>query len=515
MYEDVANDVKEKGYAAVSHVWGNQKMYSADELGINSGVEWEVPLSDPNKIRRLVNAMNRYKMEYCWFDVLCMPQNRQNEINEEIPFMGDYYNGAEMTFVLLTTNYVASESLAIWSSFMTDVIKDERDFTVEENKWFTYNRNILDMSGEVWFTRVWTLQEAILSNKIVLSGLDGSHLNLSDILDRIRCLEAINSTYSLLLFSKSHNLLPLSRAVKDRKTGEVTSTEALSYNMERECHKIHDRFYGVLGILGYKDFVIDYEMGIEDLNKNFAKYAYSKGDISWMSIGGNIGNGFVQPMYKGFNNIGIGWKETWPGSSGIVFDDRTLTMDVNLLGNVIYKANFAETGLKSDKFIGWCVRTFREWKFDDDDICSAMEGFRIYPSTNRQVAKVYLDGLSKNMELDEMGMEMARLFGADTATKNMFAMFSIMSDTNLLFRNATIMGIISDVAAKKIALIVCGNADVGDRVVFTKVADKGMRFLSIVTSNSDRRKGVCLYGAKEACGFLGISKQISHKFPLF
>ena len=501
MYEDVR-------YVAVSHVWGEQQMYTATELGINGGVDWEIPLSDPNKIRRLVDAMNHFGYEYCWFDILCMPQDRQDLINLEIPFMGDYYNGAEMTFVLLTTNYIASESLTIWSNFMVDVIDKGRDFTAEEHKWFTYNRNILDMSGEVWFTRVWTLQEAILSNKIVLSGLDGSHLNLSDVLDGIRCLEAVNSTYSLLLFSKSYNLMPLSRAVKDRKAGEITSAEALSYNMERECHKIHDRFYGVLGILGYKDLVVDYEMSIEDLNRTFAKYAYSKGDISWMSVGGNIGNGFVQPMYRGFNNIGTGWTEIWPGSSGTIFGDKTLTVTVNLLGDVVHRASFMETGLKSDKFIGWCVRTFREWKFDDDDICSAMEGFRTYPSTNRQVAKVYLDGLSKGMEWDEMGMEMARLFGANAATKNMFAMFSIISDTNLLFRSATIVGVTSSVMAKRIALIVCGDADIGDQIMLTKVADKGSRFLGII----GERKGICLYGAKEIYDFFRISKQISHEF---
>ncbi|KAF9341884.1 hypothetical protein BGZ91_011952 [Linnemannia elongata] len=99
MYENVADDVTNKGYVAISHVWGDQQMYSADELGINSGVNWEIPLSNPNKIRRLVDAMNYYEKEYCWFDVLCMPQDNQGEINLEIPFMGDYYGGADMTLM--------------------------------------------------------------------------------------------------------------------------------------------------------------------------------------------------------------------------------------------------------------------------------------------------------------------------------------------------------------------------------------------------------------------------------
>jgi hypothetical protein len=53
MYEDVRDDVKKKGYAAVSHVWGKQYPYSAEELGIKGGVTWKIPLSSWGKMVRL------------------------------------------------------------------------------------------------------------------------------------------------------------------------------------------------------------------------------------------------------------------------------------------------------------------------------------------------------------------------------------------------------------------------------------------------------------------------------
>lgn len=114
LYVDVADDVAEKGYAAISHVWGKQKLYSADELGILNGVNWEVPLSNANKISRLVDAMNHHGMEYVWFDVLCMPQDKRDEINLEIPHMGDYYSEAKMTFVLSDTEWRTSEAFSRW-----------------------------------------------------------------------------------------------------------------------------------------------------------------------------------------------------------------------------------------------------------------------------------------------------------------------------------------------------------------------------------------------------------------
>src|SRR5688572_7866042 len=114
IYKDNADDIKKKGYVAISHVWGNQKMFTADELGVKSGVDWKIPLSNSNKMSRLKNAMMEYEKEYCWFDVLCMPQDKQDEINLEIPFMGDYYAGADITLVLSDENYVISKDYIQW-----------------------------------------------------------------------------------------------------------------------------------------------------------------------------------------------------------------------------------------------------------------------------------------------------------------------------------------------------------------------------------------------------------------
>jgi hypothetical protein len=60
-YKNVVDDVKEKGYVAISHVWGEQTLYSADKFGINSGVNWIIPLSNTNKISKLVKIMNHFK----------------------------------------------------------------------------------------------------------------------------------------------------------------------------------------------------------------------------------------------------------------------------------------------------------------------------------------------------------------------------------------------------------------------------------------------------------------------
>jgi hypothetical protein len=174
MYEDIVDDVKEKGYVAVSHVWGDSKDWTwstAKQMGI-TGLDWKVPLSNLNKMNQIKRAMETFGKEYCWLDVLCMPQgeDRQWEVNLEIPFMGDYYAGADMVLVLATVDPVISEDFTKWYNLMDDVMENKRNFTKKEVKWLYPNPmvNLLDMSGEKWFTRLWTLQEAIMAKNLIL-----------------------------------------------------------------------------------------------------------------------------------------------------------------------------------------------------------------------------------------------------------------------------------------------------------------------------------------------------------
>ena len=46
------------------------------QMGINNGVDWRIPLSDTNKISRLVNAMTCFGKEYCWTFYVCRKIDR-------------------------------------------------------------------------------------------------------------------------------------------------------------------------------------------------------------------------------------------------------------------------------------------------------------------------------------------------------------------------------------------------------------------------------------------------------
>ncbi|KFH61781.1 hypothetical protein MVEG_12364 [Podila verticillata NRRL 6337] len=485
MYKDVADDVKEKGYVAISHVWGSQKMYSADELGINSGVDWKVPLSNTNKISRLVDAMSYYEKEYCWWDVVCMPQDKQNEINLEIPHMGDYYNGAEITFVLSDKSYVIPDEYGMWCD-VVDVVRAKRDLSNEQLVWITNSSDFLDFSDDPWFKRVWTLQEAVLSQKLILTGANGSCLDLSDLLDRASYFGAFHLSYLLMQFRKSMFIVEIAGTIRKYRNKELNLSDVLGVNSRRECHKTLDKFYATLGILGYKDFVVDYDISMDDLNKSIARYACSSGDIGWMAVGGDVGMGFIQPMYEISSvKIGNNWKQNTPS---VVFNNM-IYVQARTFGTIVRCERYTEAKVGYE-VVPWAARTFVDWGFSLYQILEVVMQYDEISEEFANVGTCCIDTVSKSTDLVDvlrrivsLGLDVRKY--ADKVT-GMFIPLCIM------YQTATVVKIES--GNNSYPLVVCGNADKGDIVVATKIYDDDClnRCLGIVVSKQSKRKGVCI-----------------------
>jgi hypothetical protein len=486
MYKDVADDVKEKGYAAISHVWGNQILYPASMFGI-VGVDWDIPLSNPDKISRLADAMMEYGKKYCWFDVLCMPQGEENQkyVNEEIPFMGDYYNGADMTLVLSDNSYRISEDFTIWRDMVSKITQNGRNPSVIEDEWMFKERNLLSFHTDLWFTRVWTFQEAILSKKVILVDVNGNHLNFSNVIAKLSYLSSRNVLYASALFKDSPFLLEMIVVSKEYKDGTLDLARVLSANGSRNCYKEHDRFYGVFGIIGYKDFVVDYDVDINVLNGQIVRYSYSKKDVSWMAVGGDDGAGFIQPMYKPFLYVGILWKEIVPC---VLFRDN-LHIGMATLASVSCREKFTGSHLDLNKVVGWTAHTFRKWGFDHVEILGAMMGYVDVTEEFIQIWKYFLDAIFRNVSLENMADEMLEFCLTESAYKHFGYIMSRLASLSGIYDTITIA------KAGSYALIISGNADKGDEIMVVEVYDGARRRLGIVVSDS-KRKGVCLLPRK-------------------
>ena len=495
MYVDVADDVKKKGYVAVSHVWGDQEMYSADKFGINSGVDWEIPLSNPNKISRLETAMKRYKMEYCWLDVVCLTQNNQDEMNKEIPLMGDYYAGARMTLVLATENNTNFRPLTKLTGIASRFLNIGPD-TITTQLATRAKLGMNDIVEDPWFERVWTFQEAVLSRNVKIVGFNKYYVDLSEILDKL-LLEVEKTGISSTCDEER-----LARAIKDHSQHKTNLGRALYSCSLRQCVRPQDKFYGMLGILGYTEFPVTYDMDMEDLNRKIIQYAYSKGDVSWLSIGFDNATSFIQPLYEDVKYIGEMWKEEKPGICGIKFEDKVLHINACMVASVTHRKNFLSTGeLQS---------IVEEWGFDDRTIISAITGYCELSDEEIRDIPLFLERdvdvpKPKRTLKDRMRTILGRSDENGIDTKMEAHIGS--HDTTDIFQ------ITSVETGKKWPIMLCGRCNIGDKVMLLQVHDNLDRTLGIVVDDSFRRRGMCLYPRAGMSGD-GPRKYTPHKFLL-
>ena len=530
LYDDI-HDVKDKGYVIVSHVWGNQHMYNANALGIVDGVDWKIPLSSFGKISRLKNVMACFRKRYCWWDILCMPQDKQDQINKEIPLMGDYYSGADMTLVLSDEKYIVSEKFLRWYVILYNILKTQKEFLTTDEELYLRSESstIASFYEGTWFERVWTYQEAVLSKEIILVGTNGMCVNLS-------CMVAVTkpTAYGTVYISTNAMIKAnkLQSSQESYKTKTLCLTDVLKHTSCRECYRIHDKFYGAFGVLGYKDFVVDYDMDIDDLNKYVAQYAYSKGDISWMSIGKSFNTGFVQPMYEHFPQIGRGWEKNL--DDNIIVEDNILCMEMAEIGTVsLSEKYYSSRDDNPEDIMRWIVSVSKSWGISNFEIIFVILGHNAAERELMCEVVKYLDEFAKGMPLERVGDLRSAFFCCENSHKPgiygrssdvckmydrvsnaIIATFNgMMMCTKNLGPQYTIIKMTSKLGNAYL-LIVSGNADPGDKVMVPKIKDSRTKRLGIVTSECSRRKGVCLVSAINIEGEWEDCEYVSCEYPL-
>ncbi len=505
MYKDVVDDVKENGYVAISHVWGNQKKYVPKGVGVTGGVTWTIPLSDPDKMFRVKDAMSRYKEKYCWFDVLCMPQDKQNEINEEIPFMGDYYAGADIVLVLATMDVVISKIFGRWYDMMDDVMKKNRYFTNEELDWIeSYNTDLLDISEETWFKRLWTWQEAVMAKELILVCGNGVHIQLFDVSRKISLMYELGADTRHLFGESGYIITNVLSSINSRTHGYLNLAGVMVRSSKRDSFKPQDKFYGVFGVLGYKDFPVNYEIKMDDLNIAIVKYAHSKGDVSWLSVGGDLGAGFIQPMYKPFQKVGWGWKEDAPGVCEIRLEGEIMYINAWPFAKVICCGEPMYVDVDAGGHIGEMYKTFKHWGLGIGRIVKCMTSYTTTPNDVEAIQAV-LESYVGNREL---------LVSFRTKPNTNKRRLSAI-DRLAIEQDSEEMTVIKATTweNKDVALRVVGNVGIGDQIMLVRTTDRAGRCLGIVVDKYFRRKGVCLYEKMEMSEEM-LSRYTPQEFPL-
>jgi hypothetical protein len=493
IYHDFPKSVYKDGYVAVSHVWGKQTLYSPKNLGINNGVDWEVPLSSIDKMDMLKSAMRKFNMEWCWWDVLCMPQGDKNqeEVNKEIPFMGEYYNGSKITLVLSDEEY-------------PEMNGDPRDNIVVKflNKGIAKAAShtsiyaLLDnwkFSEISWINRLWTFQEAVLSNKIWLVTPSNLYLDVSSAMERA----ALSNMSFFYMFDSDDFLMnvcvSLSLAIKNYKEHRTNVGKMLRDCSHRNYHRPQDKYYGMLGVLGYTKFPVTYDITMEELGKKFMEHAYYNGDVSWLAIHGKTSEFISQ--YKYIKYIGDLWREEKPGICNVKFKENTIWLNTCIVASVNCR------DLASRSWDNWKINAYRGWGFGDHDIIRALTGHcKLSDKETKSMKNYRLEDESKRTTLQYIMI--------DTKIANK-GTIELHEKRRLHMEEMHWACKITCITGESKLIFVCGECDIGDKIMILPMYDTYERVLGLVVDNTLKRKGICLYPR------LDISyKYTPYEFPL-
>jgi hypothetical protein len=156
-------------FEAISYAWGTAPF--TETLGVHR--------SKPAmhfKISPTVDTMLRYlrlpkKKRTVWIDALCINQNDLSEKAAQVNFMGEIYRQAKGIVVWLGPPIDASHNVLQFFQELVKYGKEDSDDSEEQVATWDNLRVFLERS---WFTRRWTIQEAVLAKQAVM--LCGTHM---------------------------------------------------------------------------------------------------------------------------------------------------------------------------------------------------------------------------------------------------------------------------------------------------------------------------------------------------
>ena len=171
--------IVEPEYNAISYTWGRYEAFSGQRLGVN-GVPWEIPA-----IKEKHFTVNQFKKAlekaccltgFVWLDVACIDQENYPIKMDEIGKQATIFRSAKQVYVWLTsldTSVMQSalETIGLLGEKVHQIIYQENFSPIDNFKDVLHQERLLDdfetsfttIFDDPWFSSLWTLQEAYLS----------------------------------------------------------------------------------------------------------------------------------------------------------------------------------------------------------------------------------------------------------------------------------------------------------------------------------------------------------------
>ena len=271
-------------YLAASHAWSEQRF----PLGTRF-------LDSPG--REALLAVNEQKyasaVSYCWVDTICIDQQSDADMNEQIPLMGRIFSGAVAVVIILSCDLLMKQAeVDRLTVQLRGAVRMHEEETWNEDGEFWQSgpgrrlvvrgmKGLARLTTTAWATRVWTLQEYILASQVIWIGQDLISLNIRD--DLLSALPDICDTLNIeeCLEDEFTNMYGYFSGMSSMRLNKGDRTRVMELLGNRSAELPRDEVYGIMAASGVEILTSSYETKEGAWSKWFEK-AISEGHVRWL-----------------------------------------------------------------------------------------------------------------------------------------------------------------------------------------------------------------------------------------
>ncbi|KAI9246886.1 hypothetical protein BDA99DRAFT_259317 [Phascolomyces articulosus] len=232
------------------------------------------------KFEQLVQQVCKdFDIDYIWYDKICIDQNDKAAKHAEIARMHKIYLNALYTVAMIPEMSIPDkfeDTSVTWKDSFTTFT--DGDFTsITNNDGVEEKRDIIkkclvDIGQSQWLQRLWTLEEAIMSNYIVFVG---RNTHLWDTYRVARAADSLGFDIEI-----SNNLFELKN-----RCDRYSANFILRHAHARSTTKEHDRAFALGNIFhNLMDVKVDYGLSLDTVLSNFYSDLIEK-DLSVLCFG--------------------------------------------------------------------------------------------------------------------------------------------------------------------------------------------------------------------------------------